>query len=99
MEELFEMIAKALAWQHFGVDLGDGYASTASLFRNDGEGLFEQMLSAGNVHVSGDVVDQTGDRRPIRASVHALVSGTSFRFLPPDFRCASNLVASRFGRL
>lgn len=53
MEELFEMIAKALALQHFGVRLGKDYSATASLFSNEGEAFFEQMLAAGK-YVSGD---------------------------------------------
>src|SRR5258708_33484551 len=55
MEELFEMIAKALALQHFGVRLAEGYSATASLFSNEGEAFFEQMLSAGKNQVSGDL--------------------------------------------
>ncbi len=59
MEELFEMMAKALAWQHFGVRLGEGYSATASLFTNEGENFFEQMLSSGTNHVSGDLGEGT----------------------------------------
>lgn len=58
MEELFEMIAKALALQHFGVRLGEDYSATASLFSNEGEAFFEQMLAAGKAigkYVSGDL--------------------------------------------
>ena len=59
MEELFEMIAKALAWRHFGVRLAGGYSATASLFSNEGEAFFEQMLSSGKNHVSGDLGEGT----------------------------------------
>ena len=46
LEELFAMIAKALAFQYFGVRLGSGYSSIASLFTNEGEEFFEGMLSS-----------------------------------------------------
>jgi hypothetical protein len=54
MEELFEMIAKALALQHFGVRLGEGYSATGSLFSNEGEAFIEQMLATGK-YVAGDL--------------------------------------------
>jgi len=59
LEELFAMIAKALAFQYFGVHLGSGYSSIASLFTNEGEGFFSQMLSSGKAHVSGDLGEGT----------------------------------------
>lgn len=59
LEELFAMIAKALAWQHFDVRLGEGYSAAASLFSNEGEAGFEQMLSSGKKHVSGDLGEGT----------------------------------------
>jgi hypothetical protein len=59
LAELFAMLAKALAWQHFGVRLGDGYSAIASVFTNEGEGFFEQMLSRGKVRVSGDLGEGT----------------------------------------
>ena len=59
LEELFAMIAKALAWQHWGVRLEDGYSSIASVFTNEGEAGFEQMLSRGSTHVSGDLGEGT----------------------------------------
>jgi SEC-C motif len=59
MEELFAMIAQALAWQHFRVRLGAGYSAIASLFTNEGEAGFEQMLSSGKTHVSGDLGEGT----------------------------------------
>lgn len=54
LEELFAMIAKALAWQRFGIRLESGYSAIASLFTNEGEAFFEQMLSSGN-RVVGDL--------------------------------------------
>ncbi|MGA9945631.1 MAG: SEC-C metal-binding domain-containing protein [Candidatus Cybelea sp.] len=59
LEELFAMIAKALAFQFFGVRLGNGYSSIASLFTNEGEEFFERMLFSGNAHVSGDLGEGT----------------------------------------
>ena len=53
------MIAKALAFQYFGVRLGSGYSSIASLFTNEGEEFFERMLSSGKAHVSGDLGEGT----------------------------------------
>ena len=55
MEELFAMIAKALAWRRFSVRLENGYSSIASLFSNEGEAFFEQMLSSGGSRVTGDL--------------------------------------------
>jgi hypothetical protein len=59
LEELFAMIAKALAFQYFGVRLGSGYSSIASLFTNEGEEFFAGMLSSGKEHVSGDLGEGT----------------------------------------
>jgi hypothetical protein len=59
MEELFAMIAKALAFQHYGVRMGNGYSSIASLFTNEGEAFFAQMLSSGKDPVSGDLGEGT----------------------------------------
>jgi hypothetical protein len=58
LEDLFAMIAKALAFQYFGVRLGEDYSATASLFSNEGEPFFEQMLAAGKAigkYVSGNL--------------------------------------------
>jgi len=59
LEELFAMIAKALAFQYFGVRLGSGYSSIASLFANEGAAFFAQMLSTGKARVSGDFGEGT----------------------------------------
>jgi hypothetical protein len=59
LEELFAMIAKALAFQYFGVRLGSGYSSIASLFTNEGEEFFSRMLSSGKKHVAGDLGEGT----------------------------------------
>jgi hypothetical protein len=59
LEGLFAMIAKALAFQYFGVRLGSGYSSIASLFTNEGEEFFSRMLSSGEEHVSGDLGEGT----------------------------------------
>lgn len=55
LEQLFAMIAKALAWQHFGVRMGTGYSATASIFANEGEDFFAGMLARGKSKVSGDL--------------------------------------------
>jgi len=63
LEELFAMIAKALAWQQFGVLLGEGDGAIAAMFRDDGESFFEDafqsIVSRGGNHVSGDLGDGT----------------------------------------
>ena len=59
LEELFAMIAKAMAFQYFGVRLGNGHSSIASLFTNEGEEFFARMLSSGKAHVSGDLGEGT----------------------------------------
>lgn len=59
LEELGAMIAKALAWQHFGVRLGKGHSAIASVFMNEGQNGFMQMLAGGKTHVSGDLGEGT----------------------------------------
>jgi len=59
LDELFAMIAKALAWQHFGVRLGKGYSAVASVFMNEGWSGFAQLLAVGKSHVSGDLGNGT----------------------------------------
>jgi hypothetical protein len=57
--QLCAMIAKALAWHHFGVRLRKGFSSIASVFKNDGEVFFAQFLARGKTHVSGDLGEST----------------------------------------
>src|SRR5208282_1851020 len=52
--ELFEMIAKALAYQHFGIRLGDGFSATAAIFMNQAMPEFARLLALGN-NVGGDL--------------------------------------------
>lgn len=52
--ELFSMIAKALAYQRFGVRLGDGYSATAAIFMNQATPEFARLLALGN-RVDGDL--------------------------------------------
>jgi hypothetical protein len=59
LEKLFAMIAKALAWLHFGIRLGEGYSATASLFTNEGENWVNGMLASGKTRVSGDLGEGT----------------------------------------
>jgi hypothetical protein len=59
LDELFEMVARGLAWQHFGLRLGDGYSVIASTFSNDGETLFEHVISSSSKRVSGDLGNHT----------------------------------------
>lgn len=56
--ELFSMIAKALAFQHFGVRIGEGFSSTAAIFMNQATPEFARMLQVGN-RVSGDLGEGT----------------------------------------
>jgi len=106
MEELFEMIAKALAWQHFSVRLGAGYAATASLFTNDGEAFFEQMLSAGKVNVSGDLGEGTFSFEGAQAPQYPELTVWRFNFYggvdfggDPDVNGPSSLAIAVTGRL
>jgi hypothetical protein len=55
LEEFFALVAKALAWESFGIRLENGYSAITSLFTNEGEAFFEQMLSRGSTHVTGDL--------------------------------------------
>jgi SEC-C motif len=59
LEELCAMIAKALALQHFGIRLAKGYSAVASVFMNEGESGFAQLLASGRVHVTGDLGEGT----------------------------------------
>src|SRR5690349_19587366 len=43
LEEFLAMVAKALAWERFGIRLENGYSAIASVFTNEGEVFFEQM--------------------------------------------------------
>ena len=52
--ELFGMIAKALAYQHFGIRLGDGFSATAAIFMDQATPEFARMLALGN-RVNGDL--------------------------------------------
>jgi hypothetical protein len=106
MEEFFEMIAKALALQHFGVRLGDGYSNTASLFSNEGEAFFEQMLSAGENHVSGDLGQGNFTFEGAQAPQYPELTVWRFRFYggvdfggDPDVNGPSSLAIAVTGRL
>lgn len=59
LEKLFAMIAKALAWRHFGVRLEEGYSATASVFTNEGEAWVSGMLASGEPRVSGNLGEGT----------------------------------------
>jgi SEC-C motif len=59
LQELCAMIAKALAWQNFGVRLGKGFAAIASVFMNEGQRGFAQLLARGKAHVSGNLGEGT----------------------------------------
>jgi hypothetical protein len=59
LEELLAMTAKALAWQHWGVRLGEGYEAIASVFRDDGEAFFGGIMSRETNRVSGDLGNGT----------------------------------------
>lgn len=59
LEKLFAMIARGLAWQHYGVRLGNGFSSIATYFSPAGETLFARMLSNGRNPVADDLGDGT----------------------------------------
>jgi hypothetical protein len=59
LDELFAMIAKALAWQRFGVRLGKGHSAVAGVFLDEGWSGFAQLLAVGKAHVSGDLGNGT----------------------------------------
>lgn len=59
LQELCAMVAKALAWQHFGIRLRKGFSAIASVFMNEGAGGFVQLLAHGKVHVSGNLGEGT----------------------------------------
>lgn len=56
--ELFSMIAKALAYQHFGVRLGEGFSATAAVFMDQAMPDFERLLAIGK-RVEGNLGDGT----------------------------------------
>lgn len=78
LEELFAMIAKALAWQHWGVRLGHDCGAIASMFRNDAEPFFRRMMSSGSNRVSGDLGN--GTFRYEGAQMEASPQTTIWRF-------------------
>jgi len=49
--KLFAMIARGLAWHHWGVLLRPGFSATASLFNDAGVQFFVQMLSGWNTPI------------------------------------------------
>jgi SEC-C motif len=105
MEELFEMIAKALALQHFGVRLGEGYSATAALFSNEGEAFFEQMLAAGK-YVSGDLGEGNFTFEGAQAPQYPELTVWRFNFYggvdfgcDPDVNGPSSLAIAVTGRL
>lgn len=59
LDELFAMVAKALAWQHFGVRLGDGHSAVASVFMNEGWPGFARLMMAGKLTPPGDLGNGT----------------------------------------
>jgi len=59
LDELFAMVAKALAWQHFGVRIGKEHSAVASLFMNEGWPGFEQLMAAGKLTPPGDLGNGT----------------------------------------
>jgi len=53
------MIARALAWHHWQVLLGAGYAAIASTFSDSGMNFFEQMLTKAPIRVAGNLAKNT----------------------------------------
>jgi hypothetical protein len=56
--KLFSMIAKALAYQRFGVRLDEGFSSTAAVFTDQAMPDFDRMLTIGK-RVEGDLGEGT----------------------------------------
>ena len=59
LEEFLAMVAKALAWQHWGVRMGEGFSAIASVFHNDGEQFFRHLFSRGSERVTGELGNGT----------------------------------------
>ncbi len=104
LEELCAMIVKALAWQHFSVRLGKGYSSIASVFTNDGEGFFAQLLARGKTHVSGDLGEGTFKYEGTQAAEYPELTLWRFEiyggvdFGDPKVHGPSSLVIAATGR-
>ncbi len=60
LEEYLEMVARALAWKHYGIQLGEGHSAIASMFRDGADEAFAE-LRAGRFtnEVRGDLGEQT----------------------------------------
>lgn len=106
LEELFGMVAKALAWRHFGVRLGNGYSAIASLFTNEGEQYFEQMLSSGKRYVSGDLGEGTFTYEGTQIGLYPEFTMWRFRIYggvdfggDPNLNGAASLAIAVTGRL
>jgi hypothetical protein len=106
LEELFAMIAKALAWQHFGVLLGEGHSAIASLFTNEGEKLVEEMLSYGRTLVSGDLGEGTFTFEGAQSGTYPELTMWRFRIYggvdfggDPNVYGAASLAVAVTGRL
>jgi hypothetical protein len=106
LEELFAMIARALTFQYFGVRLGSGYSSIASLFTNEGEAFVEQVLSSGRAHVSGDLGEGTFTLEGAQAPQYPELTVWRFRIYggvdfggDPNVNGPSSLAIAVTGRL
>ena len=59
LDRLFAMIARGLAWYHWGVLLGPGYGAIASTFSDSGWNFFDQFLTTLPVRVDRNLGENT----------------------------------------
>ncbi len=59
LNRLFAMIARAMAWYHWGVLLGVGYGAIAFTFSDSGRSFFEQLLTKLPIRVAGNLGENT----------------------------------------
>jgi hypothetical protein len=104
LEKLFAMVAKALAWERFGVRLGDRYSAIASLFTNDGESLVAQMLSNTKKRVTGNLGEGTFTYEGAQSDLYPELTMWRFKFYggvdfgDPNVDGAASLAVATTGR-
>jgi hypothetical protein len=59
LTELFAMVAQALLWQHWRVRLGEGHGAIGSIFSDQAERFFRQMLVSAPRRVTGNLGEGT----------------------------------------
>jgi hypothetical protein len=106
LEKLFAMIAKALAWRHFGVRLGEGHSAIASLFTNEGETWVNRMLASEKNRVSGNLGEGTFTFEGVQSEKYPGLTMWRFRIYggvdfggDPNVHGAASLAVAVTGRL